>query len=470
MELDPQACYRALVTHDARFDGAFFVGVKTTGIYCRTVCRAKTPRADRCTFYPTAAAAERAGYRPCLRCRPELAPGHSPVDAVGRLARALMSRIEDGALRDGSVDDLAASLGVSGRHLRRVSLAELGVTPIELAQTHRLLTAKRLLTDTAMTVADVAFASGFSSLSRFNTLFRERYRLSPTDLRRRRGGAPSMIVTEIGYVPPYDWEALLVFDGTRVWDGVERVDGDRYLRTVRVGPCTGWVGVSPVAGRHALGVEMSASLAPAFLAVVAGVKRVCDTAVDPEPIARHLGPLAAGNPGLRVPGAFEPFEIAVRAVLGQQVSIAGATTLAARLLALAGEPIETPHEGLSRLSPTPEAIARLTPEGLAGSLRVPLSRARALHALSAAVAEGRIVLRPGVEVASTIAALKALSGIGEWTAQYIALRGLSWPDAFPASDLGIVKALGGEKEALRVAEAWRPWRAYAAMHIWTPAK
>jgi AraC family transcriptional regulator of adaptative response / DNA-3-methyladenine glycosylase II len=469
MNLDAEICYQALLSHDARFDGAFFVGVATTGIYCRTVCPARTPRRESCTFHPSAAAAERAGYRPCLRCRPELAPGNARIDAISRLAAAAASRIEDGALTERSVAELAAEMGVSDRHLRRVIESEFGVSPIELAQTQRLLLAKRLLTDTDLPITEVAFASGFSSLRRFNALFKERYRLNPTDLRRTRVSAipRETLLCEVAYRPPLDWEALLAFLAARAVRGVEAIDGDRYLRTVAFGKCRGWIGVEPSPKKHALRVELSASLVPALLPVLARVKRLFDLAAEPGQIAAHLGTLASARPGLRVPGAFDGFELALRAILGQQISVPAATTLAARFAAAFGEPIQTPFEALTLLCPTAEWVARARPEEIV-SLGIVARRANSIQALAEASASGKIVFEPEAAPRATMARLTTLPGIGEWTAQYVAMRALSWPDAFPHTDLGIRKALGESdpKRVLQIAEAWRPWRAYAAMHLW----
>ncbi len=469
MNYDTEHCYQALLTHDPRFDGVFYVGVSTTGIYCRTVCTAKTPRRDRCTFYPSAAAAEHAGFRPCLRCRPELAPGNARIDAVSRLAAAVADRIEDGDTTDLSFSEIAAELGVSDRHLRRVVEREFGVTPIELAQTQRLLLAKRLLTDTDMSVIDVAFASGFSSLRRFNALFKERYRLNPTDLRKSRTTEVQResFFCELAYRPPFDWNSLLDFLGRRTVGGVEAVDGNRYLRTVSIGKYTGWIAVAPMDEKPALKVEISTSLAPALRQVLARVKRLFDLTAAPSVIAERLGDLASAHPGLRVPGAFDGFEVAVRAILGQQVSVKAATTLAGRFSQAFGAPIETKFEALNRLTPTPQTVASLKVENLT-TLGILETRARSIQALAGAVAAGELTLEPRADVEATIEKLLSLPGIGDWTAQYIGMRALAWPDAFPHGDLGIVTALNqtNKKRVLELAEAWRPWRAYAAMHLW----
>ena len=469
MTLDVDHCYQALLTHDARFDGAFFVGVSTTGIYCRTVCTARTPRRDRCAFYQSAAAAERAGFRPCLRCRPELAPGLARVDSVGRLAADAAGRIEAGALTEGSVADLAGEMGVSERHLRRVIEAEFGVSPVQLAQTQRLLLAKRLLSDTNLPIGEIAFSSGFSSLRRFNALFQERYHLNPTDLRNIRpgSGSPETLACILAYRPPLDWEALLAFLVGRASHGVETVEGTVYRRTITNGRHRGWLSVRPLPDRPALRVEVSTSLAPVLLATLTRVKSLFDLAASPEQIAAHLGPLAESNPGLRVPGAFDGFEMAVRAILGQQVSVAAASTLAGRFAAVFGEPLETPFPALTHVSPTPERVAATRPEEIT-ALGILGSRANAILSLARAVESGEISLTPGGAPEETITRLKALPGVGEWTAQYVAMRALAWPDAFPHTDLGITKALNEKnpRRVLEAAEAWRPWRAYAAMHLW----
>lgn len=467
--MNADSCYQALISRDARFDGLFYVGVSSTGIYCRVVCPAKSPKRENCTFYVSAAAAERSGYRPCLRCRPELAPGNAYVGTVSHLAAEVASRIEDGALNEGGIKGLAGEMGISERHLRRVVEGEFGVSPIELAQTHRLLLAKRLLTDTDLPVIEVAYASGFSSLRRFNALFKERYRLNPTGLRkvRAQSTAQQMLTCDVAYRPPLDWASMLRFLSARAVAGVESIEGNRYSRTAVFGKHRGWITVEPVPEKAVLRVKLSISLAPALPQVVASVKRLFDLMSQPQLIAAHLGELAAEHPGLRVPGAFDGFEVAVRAILGQQVSVKAASTLAGRLAAAFGEPIATPHPVLALLTPTAERIAEAGLEEIT-SLGIVGSRAEAIIALAKAVAAKEIVLEPRVDVAETTARLKQLPGIGEWTAQYIAMRALAWPDAFPHSDLGICKALG-EHDPRRIpalAEKWSPWRAYAAMHLW----
>ena len=369
MELDPGRCYSALKAHDARFDGRFFIAVSTTGIYCRPVCTARIPARERCSFYANAASAERAGYRPCLRCRPELAPGQASVDAVRTAARWAVARIEAGALNESDVERLAAEYGISSRQLRRVVETEFGVTPVELAQTRRLLLAKHLLTDSTLGMTDVAFASGFSSVRRFNHLFKTRYGLNPTALRRQ--GKPAVhadvITLKLAYRPPLDWPRLVAFLASRGATGVECAQGQRYLRTASldVGGTTyrGWFAAQPLPQQNALRLEISTSLMPALAPLLARVRRLFDLDANPRIIEEHLShdarlkPSVRRQSGLRVPGAFDGFELALRAVLGQQISVKGASTLFGRCAAAFGEPAlveakAAPGAALTLFAPT----------------------------------------------------------------------------------------------------------------------
>ncbi len=472
MILADDVCYAALRAHDPRFDGQFFVGVSSTGIYCRPVCTVRTPRRDRCAFFPSAAAAERDGFRPCLRCRPELAPGNASVDATRRLAQAAAGLIEDGVLTDASLDALAARLGVTDRHLRRVFAAEFGVSPVEYAQTQRLLLAKRLLTDTAFSVTDVAMAAGFGSLRRFNALFRVRYRLKPTDVRRTpEAVARAELVFDLAYRPPYAWDAHVAFLDARAIAGVESVAAGVYRRGVAVARDgvvhRGWVSVARAGARHALRVTVSGSLSGVVPQVLGRIKRVFDLACRPGEVAACLGALAEREPGLRVPGAFDGFELAVRAVLGQQITVRAARTLAGRMARALGDQIASPFPQVSRAFPGPDRVAAADRDEL-GALGIAGARVRAIQALARACASGALALEPGVDVQRTIEALRAMPGIGDWTAQYIAMRALGWPDAFPHTDFGVRKALGvtSPGRVLATAEAWRPWRAYATVHLW----
>jgi AraC family transcriptional regulator of adaptative response / DNA-3-methyladenine glycosylase II len=476
MRIEDDVCYRALSARDSRFDGVFFVGVTTTGIYCRPICTAKTPRRERCRFFAGAALAEQAGFRPCLRCRPELAPRQAPVDSVRTMARTAAARIEAGALSNGgSLEDLAARLGISSRQLRRSLLKELGVSPVQLAQTNRLLLAKRLIAETTLPLTEIAFAAGFDSVRRFNALFRSHYRLTPSTLRRcpARPAVADFLRLTVAYRPPLDWHALLRFLSARAIPGVECVTGDTYQRTVCVGGHRGWLRVSPLAGRNLLAVDLATALAPALPAILARLRNLFDLDARPDLIAGQLAldpllaPWVKRHPGLRVPGAFDAFELGIRAILGQQVSVRGASTLAGRLVQQFGEAIETPFACLNRIAPAAETLASARSAALAG-IGLPATRAESLRSLANAIARREIDLEPGVNPMAMIAKLVELPGIGPWTAEYIAMRALRWPDAFPATDLGLVKASGlkSAKVLARTAECWRPWRAYAAMHLW----
>lgn len=471
--MEHDARYDALHSRDRRFDGTFFVGVRTTMIYCRPVCRARMPQARNCTFFRTAAEAERGGYRPCMKCRPERAPGRSLVDAADRLARAAFDRISAGALDTGSVSDVARELCVGERHLRRVVTAEFGASPVELAQTQRLLLAKQLLTETTLPVSRIAYASGFTSLSRFNTLFRSRYRLSPSRMRQARvtgAHTTGSLTLLFEYRPPYDWEWFLAFLSMRAIPGIESVDDSSYTRSLRAGAHTGWFNVR-AAARHgnALEVEISDSLLPALLSVRSAVRRMFDLDAEPAALVQHfaadeiMGPLVQRRPGLRLPGSTDGFELAVRGVLGQQISVAAARTLAGRLHGVYGDSLAGGGV-VDRLPATPERLADADPQDVA-ALGMPLSRARTVVLLAQSVARGDITFTPTADIEAAMAALQRVPGIGPWTAEYIAMRGYQWPDAFPATDLGIRNALRG-RDAATLAEAWRPWRAYAAIHLW----
>jgi AraC family transcriptional regulator of adaptative response / DNA-3-methyladenine glycosylase II len=473
VELNPEQCYRAIISRDPRFDGRFFVAVTSTGIYCRPVCPSKKPAFTNCQFFRHAAAAEVAGYRPCLRCRPELAPGHAPIDYGNQLATAAMKQIEAGSLDDQGISAFASRLGVSSRHLRRVFIANLGVTPIQLAQTHRLLLARQLLIDTNLPIIDVAFASGFSSVRRFNALFLDRYSSAPSQLRRskRRTKESSSCVCRLSYRSPFDWESLLAFLSRRVFSGVEEVNGGVYRRTVEIGTHRGWLSVENEAARTSLRVEVSVSLLPVLMQVLARLRRLFDLEAVPEEISSRLGSLAQTHPGLRVPGAFDGFEMAVRAILGQQISVKAATTLAARLTDRFADSIGTPFPALRRLGPRAFVLSKIPVDELA-AIGIPRSRAKSILALAQAATRGAISFEPAVSIDKALAGFKQLPGIGNWTAQYFAMRALRWPDAFPESDLGILKALRTKtpSQAALLAEGWRPWRAYAAMHLWKTLK
>ncbi len=473
---DDEARYRALLANDRRFDGLFYVGISTTGIYCRPVCPARKARRSSCTFYPTAAAAEEAGYRPCLRCRPELAPATSPYEQRFADAAALIARIQSGFLNgERSLDDLATLHGISVRHLRRVVRDAAGVSPIQLAQTSRLLLAKQLLTETRLPITEIAFASGFSSLRRFHEAFSSSYRMPPGRFRKgeRRARTEAPLELRLGYRPPLAWPELLSFLAARAIRGVEAIEGASYRRTVWLQGARGWVEVEPAASGHALVVRLPSALTPALPGLLARLRDLFDLYGRPDLVDAHLSkaprlaPLVARRPGLRVPGAFDGFELAWRAVLGQQVSVRGATTLAGRFAERFGRGISTPHAGLTQLTPTAGRVARADPAQVA-EIGLPRTRAASLVALAGLCRAQPSLLGPGSTPDEARERLMALPGIGPWTSEYIAMRALRYPDAFPESDLGLLRALGGSglAQLRKTAQPWRPWRSYAAMHLW----
>jgi AraC family transcriptional regulator, regulatory protein of adaptative response / DNA-3-methyladenine glycosylase II len=497
MDLDRDACYRAVQARDRRLDGRIFTAVRTTGIYCRPICPARTPKFENVTFYGSAEAAQAAGYRPCLRCRPESSPDLAAWRGTSRTVERALALIDTGALDgDAAVADLAHRLRIGERQLRRLFREHLGASPIAVAQTRRVLFAKQLIHETGMSMVDVALAAGFGSLRRFNETFRHLYGRPPSMLRRRREagtGAPtglssptvaaddrSGITLLLSYAPPYDWAAMIDFLAARAIEGVEIVEPTRYRRTVEVGGRHGTIEVTPVPGRHALAATIRFPDVRALPVLVARIRRVFDLSADVATIGAQLAedpdlaPLVATRPGLRVPGAWDGFELAVRAILGQQITVAAARRLAGQLARANGLPltdeIADPRNGPAVLFPRPEAVAGAD----LSLLGIPRARAASLRAVAAStVADPGLFDRDG-DLASTVARLTRLPGIGEWTAHYIALRALREPDAFPASDVGLLRAMTGP-DAVRPtpaalldrAEAWRPWRAYAAQHLWT---
>ena len=499
MELDPDTAWKALAAHDARFDGRFFVGVTSTGIYCRPVCRVRTPRRENCRFYANAASAEQAGFRPCLRCRPELAPGLSLMDSSQVLAQHA-ARMIDHAVRVGAavrMPDLAGRLGVTERHLRRVFAQAHGVSPIDYLTTQRLLQAKQLLTDTDLPVTEVALACGFESLRRFNAVFAEQVRLKPTELRKAgsaartapAGGGQGLRV-RLGYRPPYDVASMLAFWDQRTLAGVEEVDGRTIRRTwsaprpavdepgqagAAAEPARGWIEIEFLEERHEVELRASANLAAHSGQLVEAARHALDLDADPAHMAPLLATLAELHPasamtaGLRMPGSFDGFETAARIVLGQQVTVAAARTLTRRLIERFGAPVDTPWPTLHRCFPDAATIATAAPDSI-GELGIVRQRVAALQALARAVADG-LPLHRGAPLASTQEALLALPGIGDWTTQLLALRVLGWPDAFPATDIGLLKAMGlaqarDAPQAIAMAESWRPWRSYAVIALW----
>jgi len=480
MLLDPELCYRALRSRDARFDGRFFVAVRSTGVYCRPVCPASTPRRENCWFVPCAAAAQDAGFRPCLRCRPEASPGTPAWLGTSATVSRALRLISDGALDTGSVGDLAGRLGVGERHLRRLFLRHLGASPLAIAKTRRLLFAKKLLDETDLAMADVAFASGFSSIRRFNDALRSCYDRTPSELRRGRRSsdvAPGDEVRlRLPYRAPFGWAGLLSFLSLRAIPGVEVVTDGAYVRAVQIGAARGTVRIEAVPGESCLLARIRLDRPAPLIELAERLRRVFDLGADPAEITRQLGrdPVLAtrleGLPGLRVPGAWDGFELAVRAILGQQISVAAATTLAGRVAEAYGEPLPASHEpGVVRMFPGPARLARAR----LARLGIVSARARAISSLARAVDQGRVSLDASQGLPEAVAELCALPGIGDWTAHYIAMRALREPDAFPSGDLGLRKALADASglPSARALEArsqdWRPWRAYAAIALWT---
>lgn len=478
---DRAACYRALVTRDARFDGRLFTGVTSTGVYCRPVCPARTPKPENCRFFASAAAAQSAGFRPCLRCRPETAPDLAAWRGSSVTVSRAIGLIADGALDGGEagVDALADRLGLGGRQLRRLFKQHLGASPVAVAQTRRVLLAKQLIQETGLPMTEVALAAGFGSIRRFNETFRQLYGRPPGALRTARAaaaGAAGGVTLRLRYRAPYDWDAMRDHLAARAIGGVEQLDGEAYRRTVAEEGGTGTVEVSHDGRRHSLAVTIRFPSVRALPAILARVRRMFDVGADIEAIDAHLSrdrllaPLVARRPGLRAPGAWDGFELAVRAVLGQQVSVAAARSLASRLVALCGEPLGAAGSpALTHAFPTPARVAAAD----LSRLGMPAARRRTLAALAQAAAADVQLFRPLGTIEAAIARLRAIPGVGEWTAQYIALRALREPDAFPATDLGLLRgaARGARRPTprllLRRAEPWRPWRAYAAQHLWT---
>ena len=478
-----EACYEVFKSKDARFDGRLFVGISSTGIYWRPVCRARLPKFENCTYFTTAAEAEQAGFRPCLLCRPELAPGNSIVDASSALAHKAARLLEENCGNGLGLKELSSRLSCTDRHLRRVVLEEYRVTPVRYLQTCRLLLAKNLMTDTDLPVLDVAMAAGFGSLRRMNELFQKQYKLSPTDLRKEiteNGSHKGETAITVAYRPPYRWDAMLDFLAARAIPGVETTAGRCYARTVRLRNrdgkvYCGWVRVEHFANKNSLRVTLSDSLISILTQVLFRVRRLFDLYCEPVLVyekLREMNELRAGLcvPGTRVPGCFDPFETSVRAILGQQITVKAAGTLAGRLAEHFGTPIETGMDGLNRIFPTAEDILAIG-KGIQdrfGLLGVTTARSDCIRALAEALISGEIDLNQCADPEREMEKLQNIRGIGRWTAQYIAMRTMDWPDAFLETDAGIRHALPGRspKELLELSERWRPWRSYATVNLW----
>jgi AraC family transcriptional regulator, regulatory protein of adaptative response / DNA-3-methyladenine glycosylase II len=475
MKLNHDQCYTIIKSRDERYDGRFFTGVLTTGIYCRPICPAPRPKTENVRFFVTAAAAEEAGLRPCLRCRPESSPGTPDWCGTSATVNRALRLIGEGVMDAYGLPAVAERLHVGPRQLRRLFGQHLGASPITVAQNRRLLFAKKLITETTLPMTEIAFSAGFSSIRRFNDALQKVYGRPPTVLRKEetRPLGQGHLQLKLAYRPPYDWAAILNFLGARAIPGVALVEGNGYRRTAKIGEAIGLIRVEHDPAKHSLLLTISPSLSRGLIQIVDRMRALFDLQADPMEIGNHLGqdarlsPLVVQRPGLRVPGAWDGFETAVRAILGQQVSVKGATTLSGRLAAACGDPVETGEAGLTHLFPTPQQVctADLSGLGLTGQ------RIVAVQTLARAVRDGELVLATAVSLDDLIGQLLQLPGIGDWTAHYIAMRVFGEPDAFPAGDLVLRKVVGNgtavsAKQLRQTAESWRPWRAYAAMHLW----
>jgi len=486
MKLDQDICYRALQTRDARFDGHFFTAVLTTKIYCRPICPARTPQRQNCLFMPSAPAAQGAGFRPCLRCRPEISPNLlGRLGATSTVFDRALSAIAAGALDEGGVKTLASQLEVSDRHLRRLFTEHLGASPVTVAQTRRILFAKQLIDETDFSMTEVAMAAGFASIRRFNDAMQKTYQKPPRALRKIRTVASKIsptpnITLKLPFSPPYDWATLVQFLAGRAMPGIESVTINSYQRTIALEQCHGVIEVRPVRGKNYLIANIQFPKVTALALIVERLRRIFDLSANTAMISEHLASapylasVVTARPGLRVPGAWDGFELAVRAILGQQISVAAATTLASRLVATYGEPLVASDTSwaapeLRFVFPRPELLIG---EDLT-KLGITQARSRAITSLAAAMTENPHTLTGFQTLEDAVKQLCKLPGIGEWTAHYIAMRSLREPDAFPASDLALLRAMEKREQPMtkaklsKLAEAWRPWRAYAAMYLWS---
>ncbi len=479
MKFDPAVCYRAVLARDARHDGRFFTCVKTTGIYCRPICPARPPKLKNCVFVPTAAAAQEAGYRPCLRCRPESSPDLDAWRGTSATVSRALKLIESGALDENDVDDLADRLQIGQRHLRRLFRQHIGAAPVTVAQTRRVLLAKQLIHQTDLSMIDIAMASGFGSVRRFNETFGQLYGRPPSELRRRatsdRSSWPQVQLL-LPYRPPYDWEAMICFLQVRAITGVEVVTSDRYSRVIELGDAVGTIHVTHAPEQSALRVAVRFPQLSALSTIITRIRRMFDLSAEPGAIAEVLSadPILAAllkaRPGLRVPGGWDGFEIAVRAVLGQQITVKGATGLAGRIAAAIGTTtgVGADESGLTHAFPRPE---RFKLSALNGLGIVP-ARGAALVDIAGATAGDPHLFDPRKDLEDAIAHLRELPGVGEWTAQYIAMRAMGESDAFLAGDVAVQRALAvrGNRmttaKLLARADRWSPWRAYAVVHLW----
>lgn len=479
MELDATTCERARLSRDARFDGRFFIGVKTTGIYCRPVCPVRAPRADNTVFYTTAAAAAEAGFRPCLRCRPETAPGTPAWSGTSTTVTRALRLIAEGALDAGSVAALADRLGVGSRHLSRLFIQHLGASPRGVAQTRRLHNAKKLIDATDLPMVQVALSAGYHSTRRFNTHIKETYGCSPSTLRKKasKDQHHAGYQFRLDFRPPYDRRGMIGFLSRHATPGVELVEGSRYSRTIEVDGAVGTFTAQLLSDENCLRCDIRISDSRYLIQIIERIKRLFDLSADSMAISRclqrdsSLKPLVQANPGLRIPGGWDGYEIAVRTIIGQQVSVAGANTTTGRLVRTYGSALAVDGP-LDRLFPTAENLSHLN----TASARMPVARARTIKQLSIAVCRGDVSFDYANDPDLLYRQLTAIRGIGPWTAAYIGMRAMGDPDVFPRADLVLLKMAGhmfgagmSERELLQRTWDWRPWRAYAAMYLWQMA-
>jgi AraC family transcriptional regulator, regulatory protein of adaptative response / DNA-3-methyladenine glycosylase II len=473
MKLDLQVCERARLSRDARFDGKFFIGVLGSRVYCRSICPAPTAKEKNVCYFATAAAAEEAGFRPCLRCRPESSPGTPAWMGTSNTVSRALRLIEESGLPDEGVETLADRLGIGSRHLRRLFLKHLGATPSAVARTRRLHFVKKLIDETGLPMSHIALAAGFGCVRRFNAAVRKTYHRTPTQIRklaRQKDTLPeNEYLFRLGFRPPYHWEGILKFLAPRAIPGVEVVEGGTYRRNIYLNRESGHFEVSMHKSGLALSVRIQFGDSRALFLIIERIRRMFDLNADWQRIAARLktDPALASrmeaSPGLRVPGSWDGFELAVRAILGQQVTVKGASTLAGRLVSAFGRPFST-GSGLTHLFPRPEVLAEAKLTGLGLTVR----RAETIRGLARAVCNGQIRFEGIVDAEDFLARLCEIPGIGKWTAQYVAMRALGEPDALPTGDLGLLRALGLEnvRELEERSQAWRPWRAYAAIYLW----
>jgi AraC family transcriptional regulator, regulatory protein of adaptative response / DNA-3-methyladenine glycosylase II len=478
MDLKPAVCYRAVQARDARYDGRFFTCVKTTGIYCRPICPARPPKLENCTFVPTAAAAQEAGYRPCLRCRPESSPELDAWRGTEATVSRALKLIESGALDSGDVASLADRLEIGERQLRRLFSRHIGAAPVTVAQTRRVLLAKQLIHQTNLPMIEIALASGFGSVRRFNEMFQRMYHRRPSELRRRStpASAAAEITIYLPYRPPYDWATMIRFLEARAIHGLEVVCDDTYSRVIDFDAEVGSVQVSNAPEQSSLQVTVRFPDLNVLPTIIARLRRQFDLGAEPNTIAFTLScdpilaPLVATRPGLRVPGGWDGFEVAVRAILGQQITLKGATRLLGLLVATLGTKVAD-EIGLPRLTHTFPGPERFNVKALTG-LGLTRARAASLVGVAEAVLANANLFDPRRDLEDAAARLRQLAGVGEWTAQYIAMRALGESDAFLAGDIGLQRSFARlarrptAQKLLARAERWRPWRAYATLHLW----